>query len=107
MGREKLTAYDNFMTQLDSIRKHNNKLSFETCGRYYDSTCRFLRYYANEWHGQKFANISTKHIYSYVEHLKEHSENSTIKTDLAGIRHYHRLSVSKNILSGNEKLGIE
>ena len=107
MGKAKLTAYDNLLAQLDSIRKHNNELSYETRGRYYDSTCRFLRYYADEWHGQKFANVFAKHIYGYAEHLKEHSENSTIKTDLAGIRHYHRLSVSKNILSGNKKLGIE
>ena len=62
MGKGKLTAYDNLLAQLDSIRKHNNELSYETRGRYYDSTCRFLRYYADEWHGQKFANVSVENV---------------------------------------------
>ena len=106
MSKEKLTAYDNLLAQLSSIRRHNNQLSYETRARYYDSMRRFLHYYADEWHGQKIANVSAKHIYGYVEHLKSRNETSTIKADLAGIRHYHRLSGSKNILPDNSKLNI-
>lgn len=106
MSKSNLTAYDNLLAQLKSLRRHNNQLSYETRARYYESMRRFLRYYADEWHGQRIANVSAKHIFGYVEHLKARNENSTIKSDLAGIRHYHRLAESKNILPNNAKLGI-
>lgn len=101
-------SYQNLISQIDSLMKNCNEGSIKTRYRYEAATERFCKFLASEYKLQKFQNVSSKHIVAYVENLKSEGKSAaTIKTDLAGIRFFHRHSGSKNILIDNSKLQLE
>ena len=100
-------SYKNLENQLNSILKNTNENSIRTRYRYLDSCKRFCEYLNDTYSLQKFKNCSSKHLISYVAHMKEQGLSpSTIKTEVAGIRWYHSRSGSKNILVDNSKLDL-
>ena len=103
------TAKDNLMDQANAFVKNARIKGIKTRVRYLECFEHFAQYYADEWHGQKIANISAKHIYGYAEYMKEikHYSPSTIRCELSGIRFVHNLSGSKNRLPDNRALGLE
>lgn len=101
--------YLSLVSQLDKLARHNRQGSFRTKERYYLATKRFCPFLAEEYHLQKLANISGKHLVHYVQHLQDTERSaSTIKTDLAAIRFFHdKISNPKYTLPSNADLGIE
>lgn len=97
------------LAQLDKLARHNRQGSFQTKRRYYEAMQRFCRYLAEEFHLQKLANISGKHLVAYAEHLQNNGKAaSTIKTDLAAIRFFHdKMENAKYRLPDNDALGVE
>ena len=84
--------YQNLLTQLDKLHRHNRQGSFRTKQRYYEAMQRFCRFLAERYHLERLANIAPKHIYAYVSCLQEQEKSaSTIKTDLSAIRFFHDL----------------
>lgn len=84
--------YQNLLTQLDKLHRHNRQGSFRTKQRYYEAMQRFCRFLAERYHLERLANIAPKHIYAYVSYLQEQEKSaSTIKTDLSAIRFFHDL----------------
>ena len=84
--------YQNLLTQLDKLYRHNRQGSFRTRQRYYEAMQRFCRFLAEQFRLERLANISPKHIYAYVSYLQEQEKSaSTIKTDLSAIRFFHDL----------------
>lgn len=65
------TAKDNLMDQANALVKNARIKGIKTRVRYLECFDHFAQYYADEWHGQKIANISAKHIYGYAEYMKE------------------------------------
>ena len=65
------TAKDNLMDQANVLVKNARIKGIKTRVRYLECFDHFAQYYADEWHGQKIANISAKHIYGYAEYMKE------------------------------------
>ena len=102
-------AYRTLVSQLDKLARHNRQGSFQTKTRYYEACKRFCAFLADEFHLQKLANISGKHLVSYVLYLQENDlAASTIKTDLAAIRFFHdKMSSPKYELPTNDELGAE
>ena len=99
--------YKALVDQLDKLARHNRQGSFRTKDRYYEAMKRFCRYLAHEYRLQKLANVSGKHLVSYVEEMQMTGKAaSTIKTDLAAIRFFHDLMDAKYHLPGNDELGI-
>ena len=100
--------YRALVDQLDKLARHNRQGSFRTKDRYYEAVKRFCKFLADHYHLQKLANISGKHLVSYVEHMQMAGKAaSTIKTDLAAIRFFHDLMDTKRRLPGNDELGIQ
>lgn len=98
----------NLIAQLDAMKRHCNEKSYKSRARYYEAAVCFCKFAAHEFGLQKFSNVSAKHIYSYVEYMKEKGLSPcTIESDLSGIRFFHRLSGGKNILPDNDKLHLE
>ena len=64
------TAKDNLMDQANALVKNARIKGIKTRVRYLECFDHFAQYYADEWHGQKIANISAKHIYGYAEYMK-------------------------------------
>ena len=64
---------------------------------------------ADEYHLQKLANVSGKHLVSYVEQMQMAGKApSTIKTDLAAIRFFHdKMERTKYRLPSNDNLAVE
>ena len=84
--------YQNLLTQLDKLYRHNRQGSFRTRRRYYEAMQRFCRFLAEQFRLERLANIAPKHIYAYVSYLQEQEKSaSTIKTDLSAIRFFHDL----------------
>ena len=82
--------YKNLLSQAEKLRRHNHQGSYKTRERYFEAYTRFLHYVADEYRLEKIANISAKHIESYIEYMQERELSaSTIKTDLAAIRFWH------------------
>ena len=102
------TAKDTLMDQANALVKNARIKGIKTRVRYLECFEHFAQYYADEWHGQKVANISAKHIYGYAEYMKDvkHYSPSTIRCELSGIRFVHKLSGSKNILPDNKVLDL-
>ena len=97
------------LAQLAKLARHNRQGSFQTKRRYYEAMQRFCRYLAEEFHLQKLANISGKHLVAYAEHLQNNGKAaSTIKTDLAAIRFFHdKMENAKYRVPNNDALGVE
>ncbi len=97
------------VAQLDSIARHNRQGSELTKRRDYAAMKRFCAFLADEFHLQKLANISGKHLAAYVEHMQAKGLSpSTIKTDLSGIRFFHsKISKTKYKLPSNDELSVE
>lgn len=102
--------YQNLLSQLDKLYRHNRQGSFKTKERYYEAMKRFCRFLAETYRLEKLANIGPKHIHAYVDHMKAKGLSaSTIKTDLGAIRFYHdKLSEPRNAkLPVNRELNLE
>jgi integrase len=99
---------NNLMVQVDKLFDNCNEKSFKTRYRYHEATERFCIFAAEEFKLQKFSNIRDKHITAYVQYLKDSGcSSSTIKTDLSGIRFFHRLSGEKFNLPDNSQLNLQ
>ena len=78
--------YQTLIAQLDKVARHIRQGSFRTKERYYEAMKRFCRFLADNYHLQKLANISGKHLTAYIIGMQERGKSaSTIKTDLAAI----------------------
>jgi integrase/recombinase XerD len=102
-------AYKNLIAQINKIGDHIRQGSFETKQRYHDAVSRFARHLADQFNLQKWANISDKHLQSYIQYMKSKGLSaSTIKTELSAIRMYHDATpFVRNQLSPNEKFDLE
>ena len=103
-----LGIYQSLIAQLDKTARHNRQGSFRTKERYYEAMQRFCRFLADEYHLQKLANVSGKHLTAYVIHMQEQGKSaSTIKTDLAAIRFFHdKMEQTKYRLPSNDDLEL-
>lgn len=98
----------NLMVQVNKIARQTNERGFKTRERYRDATERFCKFLAENYGTKKFSNVQEKHIKAYVKYMEEQGKSaSTIKTDLSGIRFFHRQSGSKYVLPDNASLGLE
>lgn len=99
-------AYRNIMSQVNRIALHDRQCSIQTRERYYEAVERLCRYLADEFRLEKFANLRDLHIVTYIEHMTlTGKSSSTIKTDLAAIRHFHdQVSNPRFIISPNDIL---
>ena len=101
--------YQTLIAQLDKTARHNRQGSFRTKERYYEAMQRFCRFLADEYHLQKLANVSGKHLTVYVIHMQAEGKSaSTVKTDLAAIRFFHdKMERTKYRLPSNDELSVE
>lgn len=97
------------LDQLDKLARHNRQGSIQTKRRYYEAMRRFCFFLADEYHLQKLANISGKHLSAYVLRMQEDGKSpSTIKTDLSAIRFFHdKISDAKYALPSNDELTVK
>ena len=101
-------CYKNLEAQINSIMKNTNEGSIKTRYRYLEAEKRCMEYTAEKWGLKKVQNFSSKHLVSYVSFMKEKGLSpAMIKTEIAGIRWFHRHSGSKNILIDNSKLDLQ
>ena len=101
--------YQTLIAQLDKVARHIRQGSFRTKERYYEAMKRFCRFLADNYHLQKLANISGKHLTAYIIGMQERGKSaSTIKTDLAAICFYHdMMGQTKYRLPKNDELAVE
>ena len=97
------------VAQLDKLARHNRQGSYRTRERYYEAMKRFCRFLAKEFHLQKLANVSGKHLTAYVLWMQaEEKAASTIKTDLAAIRFFHdKIDRPRYRLPSNSELAVD
>lgn len=101
--------FDNLVTQLDKLARHNRQGSFRTRQRYYEAMLRFCRFLAGRYRLERLANIAPKHVFAYVEFLQASGKApSTVKTDLAAIRFFYDLMPSPRYeLPSNSELFLQ
>ena len=101
--------YETLVAQLDKLARHNRQGSYRTKERYYEAFKRFCAFLADEYHLQKLANISGKHLAEYVLFMQRQGKAaSTVKTDLAAIRFFHdKIESAKYRLPSNDELEVE
>ena len=102
-------VYMNLLVQAEKLYRHNRQGSYKTKERYYEAYKRFLHYVADTYRLEKIANISGKHLSSYVEEMQyQNLSASTIKTDLSAIRFWHdQIPNAKYILPSNDEFNLE
>ena len=101
--------YNNLETQFNKVFKHLRAGSYKTRERYAKAFKRFMTFLASEYRLQKLANISEKHVLSYLNHMQRKGlAASTIKTELAAIRFFHdNLPYAKFNLPTNGQLELK
>ena len=101
--------YKNLEVQFDKIFRHLKLGSFKTRERYGKAFKRFMVFLADEYHMQKLANISSKHILAYVDFMQDKGLSaSTIKTELAAIRFFHdSMPYTRHVIPANDELDLE
>lgn len=103
-------AYRNLNNQITSLFNNTrHDVSIKTRYKYLDIERAFCRYLCDSspYKLQKLENIKSKHLSSYINHLKEEGVSvSTLKTTASAIRYFHRLTGSKNILLSNDALEL-
>ncbi len=101
--------YKNLEVQYKKLFRHLKVGSFKTRERYGKAFKRFMVFLAREYHLQKLANISGKHVYAYVDYMQNKGLSaSTIKTELAAIRFFHdSMPYTRNTLPTNDELKLE
>ncbi len=106
---ENIGIYHSLVAQLDRLARHNRQGSFRTKERNYEAEKRFCAFLAEEFRLQKLANVSGKHLVSYVLFMQEQGKSaSTVKTELAAIRFFHdKIENAKYRLPDNSELGVE
>ena len=62
--------YINLLPQAEKLYRHNRQGSYKTKERYFEAYKRFLRYVGDTYRLEKLANISGKHLSSYVEYMQ-------------------------------------
>ena len=100
--------YQNLMSQLDRLHRHNRQGSYRTRARYFQAMPRLCRFLANLYRLNRPAKSAPKHLVAYAAFLQDAGKApSTIKTDLAAIRFYHdRMDHPRYELPGNELLAL-
>ncbi len=94
---------DDVGNQLQKIYNHTRQGSYATRARYAEAMERFIKIVVPEFHIQKLANISDKHLQYYVKCQKNNGcTDKYIKTDLSGIRFFHSQMDTKNKLSDSK-----
>lgn len=97
----------NLIIQADHLSNSSNLNSIKTIKRYEEAEYRFCKYLGENTELKNLKNVSARHIYPYIENLFDRDcKPSYIRIEMSGIRHYHELSHSKNILPSNKDLGI-
>jgi len=106
---ENVGIYNSLVAQLDKLARHNRQGSYRTRDRYYNAMKRFCAFLAEEFRLQKLANVSGKHLVSYVLAMQEQGMSaSTVKTELSAIRFFHdKTDRAKYRLPDNSELGIK
>ncbi|BDF71443.1 integrase [Oscillospiraceae bacterium] len=101
--------YQNLLAQAEKLRRHNRQGSYKTKERYFQAYQRFLRYLADAYRLEKIANVSGKHLSTYVARMQERGLSaSTIKTDLAAIRFWHdQIPGARYTLPSNSEYSLE
>lgn len=104
-----INIYKNLEQQYNKIFRHIKVGSFKTRERYGKAFKRFMVFLADEYHIQKLANISPKHIFAYIDYLQDKGLSaSTIKTELAAIRFFHdSMPYTRYELPTNSELDLE
>ena len=95
---KKRTNEGRIFDQLNKAYKRNNTKSFVTQDDYYKYAKMMGSSYAKNFNGQKFVNISGKHLRTYVEDMKQKGlAPTTMRARLSGICFYYEImGVQKN-----------
>ena len=104
-----INIYKNLEQQYNKIFRHIKVGSFKTRERYGKAFKRFMVFLVDNYHMQKIANISPKHIFAYIDYLQNKGLSaSTIKTELAAIRFFHdSMPYTRYELPTNNELDLE
>ena len=99
----KSAKVENLLNQSRKISKNTNRAGINTRRTYFEKYNKFLEFVADKFNVKNIKNISAKHIYSYVEEMKQRElNNGYIKSSLSAIRFCHDLTDSKNLLPTNK-----
>lgn len=97
----------NLILQADHAGASSNLNSIEGFKRYEKAEHRFCRWLGENTELKNLKNVSAKYVYAYIESFFDRDcQNSYIRTEMSGIRHFHSTTHSKNILPSNRDLGI-
>ena len=99
-------TFKNLAVQAEKLRRHNRQGSYKTKARYYEAFLRFLRFTAEQFHLEKLANLSGKHLAAYVADMQRRELSpATIKTELSAIRFWHdQIPNARYTLPDNQEL---
>ena len=106
---ENKNLYKNLERQYNKIFRHIKVGSFKTRERYGKAFKRFMVFLVENYHLQKLANISPKHIFAYIDNMQNKGLSaSTIKTELAAIRFFQdSMPYTRYELPTNGELELE
>ena len=95
--------------QLDKLRRHARQGSYKTRERYYMAMLVFCRFLAVVYRMEKLANISGKHLASYVEYRQDLGlAPATVLSDLCAIRYWHdQMPNARYRLPDNDALAVD
>lgn len=109
MDQKTKNIFNNLLAQINKISKHARQGSYKTRVRYKAAVIRLISFLASEFRLVNWVNFQSKHLFAYVNFLKESGKSpATIKTDISAIKYYYdQTPGAKYILCDNNALEID
>ncbi|MCD3352141.1 tyrosine-type recombinase/integrase [Clostridium botulinum D/C] len=97
----------NLVDQVNKLFRGDNQKSIKTRYRYLAAQERFCKWLSQNTNLKKLQNVKARHFIKYTEHLKNQKLSpKMIKAELSGVRHFHKLTGSRETLPVNKRLNI-
>lgn len=107
MSEKRQGLAKNLDDQITKIYNRSHQHSTKTRDTYKDILGPFCNHVAEKFNLQKLENIKPKHIYSYVEDMRERGlAKSTMQKFASTMRDFSKLKRLEKDIPSNEKLGI-
>ncbi len=102
-------AVDDLGRQFEKIMQTANRASIKTRYRYAAAVERFVKWVQPSFKMQKLANLADKHLFAYVEHLRNSGcSDKYIKNELSALRYIHSIIPNtRNHLTDSKKFNAK
>lgn len=109
LNEKELNMYKSLKAEIEAKFRHINTGSYQSKYRYKESVKLMARVLVSGWEKKNLNRVRVKHIQYFADYMKNNGySNSSITTNLSGVRYYFdHTSSGKQYIPTNKELGVK